>query len=195
MLVTALFLAAVIPDGLLVVETGSPDSFCPSLDQTAQAIHARMGTIKSEQKGWLARYTLGHAPGSEEGDFIRLQLYDPQRQLRLMRDLPIKGASCATMAQSIAIVLGVFFTNLSDVAVIGDAAPSNADSEAPDAGSLETGVVARCDNEPKLVARTHESRSTTLVSPSPPPEEPTLGHQLSASFHVPFTSTSRELAV
>src|SRR5512145_1763216 len=112
MLMAVLVFGAVTLNDLLSVETGSPDALCPALKQTTEAVHARLGTLKSAQPGWRARYTVGHAPGSGQGDFVRLELFDPEQRLQLARELPVGHASCSTLAQSIAIVLSAYFESL-----------------------------------------------------------------------------------
>jgi hypothetical protein len=89
-----------------------------------EAVHARLGTLKAEQAGWRARYTIGHAPGSDEGDFIRLEVFDPTNQVRFTRDLPILNETCATLAQTIAIVVGTYFTSLASMDRITETAES-----------------------------------------------------------------------
>jgi hypothetical protein len=195
---TFFVLAAAIADPLLRVETGSPDAFCPSLAQATQAIHARLGTIRAEPAGWLARYTLGHAPGSGEGDFIHLQLYDPEHKLRLSRDLPIRGDSCVTMAQSIAIVLGGYFTNLSDSA--DRDAPSgsgaSADMSVGPPSEHDAALPTRSERpEPKVTTKSERSEPTTPSSPFASVEEPSFRHHLGAGIHLPLTSSSRGLTL
>jgi hypothetical protein len=106
----------------LAVETESPDALCPDLATTRDAIHHRLGTLAlaGEQRGWTARYTVGHAPG-EQGDFVRLELLDPAGARRLLRDLPRQGESCATLSQAIALVVERYFRELApeDAANVG----------------------------------------------------------------------------
>ena len=104
--------AAPLASGL-VIESGSPDALCPDLATTRQVIYNRLGTLalESEQRGWVARYTVGHAPATQ-GDFIRLLLIDPAGTERLVRDLPSAGASCATLSQAIALVVERYFREL-----------------------------------------------------------------------------------
>lgn len=104
--------AAPLASGL-VVETGSPDALCPDLATTRQALYNRLGTlaIEGEERGWVARYTVGHAPATQ-GDFIHLVLVDPAGTERLVRDLPSDGASCATLSQAIALVVERYFREL-----------------------------------------------------------------------------------
>ena len=96
----------------LVIETGSPDALCPDLSQTRAAVMARLGTLKVSREGWRARYIIGHAPDSAEGDFVRLELRDPDGELKLQRDLPLEAGACATMSQAIALILERYFRSL-----------------------------------------------------------------------------------
>jgi hypothetical protein len=94
----------------LAVETSSPDALCPDLATTRQAIHNRMGAFEGGTQGWVARYTVGYS--ASQGSFVRLTLVDPAGQVRLERDLPREGESCATLAQAVAVVIEVFFRDL-----------------------------------------------------------------------------------
>jgi hypothetical protein len=99
--------------GRLTVEAGTPDALCPDLATTEQAIGARLGALETEGAAkWRLRYTNGHAPNQASGDFVRIELYDPENKLRLTRDLPMTGESCATMAQAIALVVDRFFRDM-----------------------------------------------------------------------------------
>jgi hypothetical protein len=121
MLLFTLALGALTLTERLVVETGSPDALCPNVKLVTEAVHARLGTFKADQVGWRARYTIGHSPGSDEGDFIHLEVFNPTNQLRFTRDLPILNESCATLAQTIAIVVGTYFTSLTSMDRIAEA--------------------------------------------------------------------------
>jgi hypothetical protein len=118
-------LASPFSEGL-AVETQSPDALCPDLATTREAIHNRLGTLAlgGEERGWIARYTVGHAPG-EAGDFVRLELLDPHGVQRLQRDLPRQDEACATLAQAIALVVERYFRELAPgVAAEPEFAPS-----------------------------------------------------------------------
>ena len=104
--------AALEPDGF-ALETGSPDALCPELEATREIVARRLGALVVEgHKGWLARYTIGHAPAGSPRDFVRLELFNPQGAVELRRDLPIEGDSCRTMAEVIALVLDRYFRGL-----------------------------------------------------------------------------------
>jgi len=96
-----------------VLETGSPDALCPELETTREVVSRRLGALVVEgHKGWLARYTIGHAPAGNPRDFVRLELFNPQGEVELRRDLPIEGDSCRTMSEVIALVLDRHFRGL-----------------------------------------------------------------------------------
>ena len=96
----------------LTVESGSPDAWCPDLATTRRAVSDRLGTLAlSDGQGWVARYTIGHAPDGG-GDFVQLVLRDGQGVQRLERSLPVHGESCDTLAQAIALVLERYFREL-----------------------------------------------------------------------------------
>lgn len=95
------------------LETGSPDALCPALEVTREAVTRRLGSLVVEgRKGWRARYTIGHAPFGTPRDFVRLELFSPEGRVELVRDLPIEGESCRTMAEVIALVLDRYFRGL-----------------------------------------------------------------------------------
>lgn len=96
----------------LILETGSPDALCPDLSTTREAVGRRLGTLVAPPgSGWMARYTIGHAPEGTPRDFVHLELFGPDGALQLSRDLPIE-TSCATMADVIALVLDRHFRGL-----------------------------------------------------------------------------------
>jgi hypothetical protein len=164
--------AALEPDGF-ALETGSPDALCPELEATRVVVARRLGSLVVEgHKGWLARYTIGHAPAGNPRDFVRLELFNPQGEVELRRDLPIEGDSCQTMAEVIALVLDRHFRGLgaaessppdsTEVAPVQSAAavPSRA-AEAP-RESVTAPVVDLTGRSPRLSAE----YAVTLAQPS-----------------------------
>lgn len=98
----------------LVLETGSPDALCPDLTQAREAVARRLGSLEVEgRRGWRARYTIGHAPAGSPRHFVRLELFNAEGRVELSRDLPMRGESCSTMAEVIALVLERHFRSLS----------------------------------------------------------------------------------
>ena len=89
----------------LSVDSLSPDALCPPLEETRTAVAARLGSVELEGT-WHASYLLVHRA---QGDFVSLNLRDPDGVLRLERDLPVQGGSCATLSRVIALVLERYF--------------------------------------------------------------------------------------
>ena len=89
----------------LSVDSLSPDALCPPLEETRAAVAARLGSVELEGT-WRASYLLVHRT---QGDFVSLSLRDPDGALRLERDLPVQGGSCATLSRVIALVLERYF--------------------------------------------------------------------------------------
>lgn len=89
----------------LSVDSLSPDALCPPLEETRQAVAARLGSVELEGT-WHATYLLVHRT---QGDFVSLSLRDPNDVLRLKRELPVQGGSCTTLSRVIALVLERFF--------------------------------------------------------------------------------------
>jgi len=116
----------------LVVETGSPDALCPDLTRTREAVAARLGTLDVAEAGWVATYTIGHAPDAGRGDFVRLELRDSQGRVRLERDLPLEPGGCAAMAQAVAVVLDRYFRALAEAASPADDAATPGDAPPPE---------------------------------------------------------------
>lgn len=108
----------------LIIESGAPDSLCPDLTSARQAVEARLGAVEANaDRPWRARYTIVHAEG--KGDHIRVELFNPQGERQLVRDLPMAGETCSTMAQIIALVLDRFFRDLGTAEPEGSAAPES----------------------------------------------------------------------
>lgn len=125
--------------GGFTLETGSPDALCPELEATREIVARRLGSLVVEgRKGWLARYTIGHAPAGNPRDFVRLELFNPEGQVALRRDLPIEGDSCRTMSEVIALVLDRHFRGLS-----ASDTPERERTDASDASSPRSAHAAR----------------------------------------------------
>ncbi|HET9959056.1 MAG TPA: hypothetical protein VFQ61_31410 [Polyangiaceae bacterium] len=98
----------------LTLESGSPDALCPDLTRARAAVERRLGRFEFPSgPAWKARYTLGHRPEGEPRDFVQLELFDGQGQLKLRRELPTANESCVTLAEVIALVLDRYFRALS----------------------------------------------------------------------------------
>lgn len=89
----------------LSVESSSPDALCPPPEETRRAVAARLGSIELDGT-WRATYGLVHRT---QGDFVSLQLLDPDGVVRLEQQLPVRAGSCAALSGAIALVLERFF--------------------------------------------------------------------------------------
>ena len=92
------------------IETDTPDALCPELQLTRDAVTKRLGRLEVDGGGtWQGRYSTVHDPAGLHGDSVHLVITDPSGKEQLTRDLPMRGESCATMAQAIALVVDSFF--------------------------------------------------------------------------------------
>lgn len=108
---------AIVPTEFLV-DTDTPDSLCPDLSTTRDAVRRRLGQLDVEGGGtWRGRYSNVHDPAGQRGDYVRLVILDPKGKEQALRDLPLQGESCATMAQAIALVVDGFFRDLGQTAI------------------------------------------------------------------------------
>lgn len=89
----------------LNIEALSPDALCPPQEETRRAVAARLGSVELEGT-WRATYVLVHRT---QGDFVSLQLFDPDGVVRLERQLPVRAGSCSALSGVIALVLERFF--------------------------------------------------------------------------------------
>jgi hypothetical protein len=127
----ALLLWTVVGASGLRVDTTTPDALCPDLGQVRAAARARLGDIEADGD-WNALYALIHRPdGAEAGDVVRLELHDPAGRLRLRRELPRAGESCASLAQALVVILDAYFRHPSDADDVGAAAPAAVARTAP----------------------------------------------------------------
>jgi hypothetical protein len=92
------------------LDTDTPDALCPELSMTRDAIKQRLGQLEVEGGGlWRGRYGTVHDPAGRRGDYVRLVIVDPTGKEQVVRELPLQGESCATLAQAIALVIDGFF--------------------------------------------------------------------------------------
>lgn len=130
-----LLLWAVVGASGLRVDTTTPDALCPDLGQVRAAARARLGDIEADGD-WNALYALIHRPdGAEAGDIVRLELHDPAGRLRLRRELPRAGESCASLAQALVVILDAYFRHPSDADDVVAATPAPVARTAPVAGA------------------------------------------------------------
>src|SRR6266700_5807862 len=141
-------LAVMAAAGGLEVDTSTPDALCPDLGQVREAAQARLGDIEAEG-AWRASYALIHRPDRrEDGDVVRLELRDPGGRLRLQRDLPRAGESCAALAQALVVVLDSYFRHPTEEPL---AAPKPAPPAGPDMAAT-VAARARPPVEPERLA-------------------------------------------
>lgn len=115
------------------LDTDTPDALCPELQLTRDAVKKRLGKLEVEGGGrWEGRYTTVHDPTGKRGDFIRLVIVDPSGKEQMTRDLPMRGESCATMAQAISLVVDSFFRDF------GQSPARDATKDAPAEQHTET---------------------------------------------------------
>jgi hypothetical protein len=116
--------------GGLQVDTSTPDALCPDVGQVREAAQARLGDIEAEGS-WRASYALIHRPDRDEaGDVVRLELHDPMGRLRLRRDLPRAGESCAALAGALVVVLDGYFRHPTEPIAVAPA-PTDAAANGP----------------------------------------------------------------
>ena len=95
------------------IDTDTPDSLCPELSMTRDAVQKRLGKLEVEGGGiWRGHYGAVHDPSGRHGDYVRLVIVDPNGKEQATRDFSIRGESCATLAQAIALVVEGFFRDL-----------------------------------------------------------------------------------
>lgn len=112
-LLLALGMGAGVQPTEFQVDTDTPDALCPEISLTRDAVRQRLGELEVEGGGlWRGLYTTVHDPAGRRGDYVRLVILDPSGKEQASRELPVKGVSCATLAQAIALVVEGFFRDL-----------------------------------------------------------------------------------
>lgn len=95
------------------LDTDTPDALCPELSMTREAVRQRLGQLETEAGAhWRGSYSTVHDPSGRHGDYVRLIIRDAEGKEHLDRELPLKGESCDTLAQAIALVVDGFFREL-----------------------------------------------------------------------------------
>ena len=135
----------------LTVDSESPDALCPPVEETRAAVAARLGSVELEGT-WHASYVLVHRA---QGDFVSLSLHDPNGALRLSRELPVQGGSCATLSRVIALMLERFFLRPEQTTPSEPPTESNTPPPAP--------AATPAANEPAADEPAH-----SLAAPPPP---------------------------
>jgi hypothetical protein len=158
-------------DAGLSIETGSPDALCPELASTRAAVRRRLGELimPGGSSGYRARYTIGHAPVGSPRDFVRLELFGPEGDLQLSRDLPLEGESCSTMAEVIALVLDRYFRAVLAREPAGEARAEPGAPAEPAAGAPSVPAAPPAESAlapaPGLAAPSASESATALADP------------------------------
>jgi hypothetical protein len=151
----------------LSVDSLSPDALCPPVEETRAAVAARLGSVELEGT-WHATYLLVHRT---QGDFVSLSLRDPGGVVRLERELPVQGGSCATLSRVIALVLERFFLRPEQAA---PAEPTVSEPASAPAGEIAS--VSSPAPEPPQLAPPEPVAPRTTTQPdaaaAPPPASP-----------------------
>jgi hypothetical protein len=151
----------------LSIETGSPDALCPELESTRAAVRRRLGElVVPNGSGFVARYTIGHAPAGSPRDFVRLELRGGDGAVLLARDLPLEGEGCSTMSEVIALVLDRYFRALLAREPAAPAADSRAAAE-PEARSSEPRAAARDASSPPAIAGEESLPTPSSIAAAP----------------------------
>jgi hypothetical protein len=153
----------------LSIETGSPDALCPELESTRAAVRRRLGElVMPSGSGFVARYTIGHAPTGSPRDFVRLELSGADGIILLARDLPLEGESCSTMAEVIALVLDRYFRALlAGAPAAPGSEPRPPESSLPEARPLEVPAAAP-DSSPAVSPQPLSMAPPRLAASSAP---------------------------
>jgi len=95
------------------LDTDTPDALCPELSMTREAVRQRLGQLETEAGShWRGSYSTVHDPSGRRGAYVRLVIRAAEGKEQLTRELPLKGESCDTLAQAIALVVDGFFREL-----------------------------------------------------------------------------------
>ena len=144
----------------MIVDTASPDALCPPIGATRELVAARLGNVELEGT-WHATYVLVHRSA---GDFVVLSLRDPNGALRLERQFPVRGGSCVTLSQMIALVLERYFLRPGGEPREDGAAPA---PPAPGAASPDVPVETEAPStEPERAASAASDRGASSPSAS-----------------------------
>ena len=153
----------------LSIETGSPDALCPELESTRSAVRRRLGElVMPSGSGFVAKYTIGHAPEGSPRDFVRLELRAADGAVLLARELPLEGESCSTMAEVIALVLDRHFRAL----LAHDPAAPDSEASPTEASPTEATMPAAAAPQPPPASPEPLAAEPTWASPAIAPASP-----------------------
>jgi len=149
------------------LDTDTPDALCPELSMTREAVRRRLGQLETEAGGgWRGSYSIVHDPSGRRGDYVYLVIRDAEGKERLTRELPLKGESCDTLAQAIALIVDGLFRELSQSPGHDEADTNPTPSEQPQGADSANGHVLPGppggfgETEPRRLAAESRQRST-----------------------------------
>jgi hypothetical protein len=149
------------------LDTDTPDALCPELSMTREAVRRRLGQLETEAGGgWRGSYSIVHDPSGRRGDHVYLVIRDAGGKEYLTRELPLKGESCDTLAQAIALVVDGFFRELSQSPGHDEADANPPPSERPRGAASANGhallgpPLGFGETEPRRLAAERRPRST-----------------------------------
>lgn len=87
----------------LDLATGTPDAFCPPLEEARAAVNARVGAVRGD---YHAEFSLVRADDGQQR--LDLTLREGAKEV-LKRELPLDAAGCQDAAQTIALILERYF--------------------------------------------------------------------------------------
>jgi hypothetical protein len=163
------------------LDTDSPDALCPELSMTREVVRRRLGELETEGGGrWHGLYSTVHDPTGRRGDYVRLVIRDARGKEHLNRELPLKGESCETLAQAIALVVDGFFRELAQAASRDD----TVDGPAPSQERGGTVTSTERANTPAPVASISSTPAPRRISDHSPslPGRKQAGTMLGSSY-------------
>ena len=98
---------------------------------------------------------------------MSLSLRDPNDVLRLQRDLPVQGGSCATLSRVIALVLERFFLRPEQATPVDVPPTAEAEKELAPEPSVSSEVTAPRRSEPALPPAALGQRQADVTPPAP----------------------------
>lgn len=170
------------------LDTDTPDSLCPELSMTREAVRQRLGQLETEAGGqWHGLYSSVHDPTGRRGDYVRLVIRDAEGREQLTRELPLKGESCETLAQAIALVVDGYFRELAQGPTGDEAAEKPRAPGAPTSDEDETKATSSTQ------VAVASAQSTLLVTPTQS-HSSMLQPRLAFAFGAGYESVTNEPA-
>lgn len=100
----------------LDLTTGTPDAFCPPLEEARAAVQARVGEVRGD---YHAAFSLIRSDDGQQK--LKLTLHEGPQEV-LLRELPLDAAGCQDAAQTIALILERYFDAIERPAPVEPAA-------------------------------------------------------------------------